>query len=920
MDNNSVKIIHGVNEALALRTIKAFLSSTFQDMEDERNYLAKYTFPRIIDFCQRRHISFAPIDLRWGITEEEDVLQVCFDEIERSVPFFIGLVGARYGWTPLKEDFDKGINDRYKRLPWIEQAIQEKKSITEIEFLFGALKREGICNASFYIKANVIREKRQEELKRFLEEQSRFSVKEYSSVEDLGELIYNDLISHITRIFPENESLLSFRKRSHGFMLALRAQNSADYETETLKKLYEWHKGKGRFCAIYSERILREGKNYESCPGKSTQLCRFLNEIRNNGCHIIYYDTQAINDEAVELLDDLSEYIIQSIREIADDTEIVLAIDNLNIYRPEDTDRLIDLLEWLPHRVRTLMASRYCGWMRMLDFEYIICHEPDSVQKGLILDKFLSIHGKKMASDDKALIISSEMTVNEIMHMLESMLRFGSHEKISQEISRYLKGGYQKVLIDEIKKDVGNMKKGAWEAMWILNAIALSNEGGLSEAEIIGLCEITPLRWASIRKRVMELCIREGAFYKIDEQGDTVQTLIIMYYSNFRDMIIDRMKMYIAEKGMSSARLGSIIPNLYLSYFGARDEKDIVQKWRDDRPTVFQDVELVNNMPLAMLRDGWRWKDLYGMKISECPKRWLLRTDDPTYSEYDMIKYYTRLKMVTETLGFAEENLACIDRLHELSKNDHQHLIHMISYLCRNHETGQAYELFRSENLTGSYLTEAVVAIGRGAFDNSRIDIATEAIDILKNAEIHEEADENIYLEAKLLEYEYRIAEIYGSYEGEDLTKALREEGIHTAVQDILAKVDRTRHVDDLTMAKAYQLAGYTQMMAGNHSWGVRHGLNTYIGKTSAALTRGSLQFQHALIDYGLGLLKVGETELANDHFRSSKIFSYSPEKLTNPWIINSLELLTSMEGVDYGFKRDAEDLLKRIFQLEQFN
>ena len=44
------------------------------------------------------------VDLRWGITDEQKsegkVLPICLDEIQRCRPYFIGLLGERYGWVP----------------------------------------------------------------------------------------------------------------------------------------------------------------------------------------------------------------------------------------------------------------------------------------------------------------------------------------------------------------------------------------------------------------------------------------------------------------------------------------------------------------------------------------------------------------------------------------------------------------------------------------------------------------------------------------------------------------------------------------------------------------------------------------------------------------------------------------------------
>ncbi len=83
------------------RQIRVFVSSTFQDMQAERDYLMKTVFPRLRKKAAERDVSFVELDLRWGVTEEETqngkVVQICLNEIDNSHPFFIGLLGDRYG-------------------------------------------------------------------------------------------------------------------------------------------------------------------------------------------------------------------------------------------------------------------------------------------------------------------------------------------------------------------------------------------------------------------------------------------------------------------------------------------------------------------------------------------------------------------------------------------------------------------------------------------------------------------------------------------------------------------------------------------------------------------------------------------------------------------------------------------------------
>lgn len=47
--------------------IRVFLSSTFQDMQAERDHLVKRVFPALKRKCQERGLDFAVVDLRWGV-------------------------------------------------------------------------------------------------------------------------------------------------------------------------------------------------------------------------------------------------------------------------------------------------------------------------------------------------------------------------------------------------------------------------------------------------------------------------------------------------------------------------------------------------------------------------------------------------------------------------------------------------------------------------------------------------------------------------------------------------------------------------------------------------------------------------------------------------------------------------------------
>lgn len=73
----------------AKREMRIFISSTFRDMQKIRDVIMCKIFPLMQREADERQVRLIPIDLRWGITEEESqsgkVLGICLDEIE--IPF-----------------------------------------------------------------------------------------------------------------------------------------------------------------------------------------------------------------------------------------------------------------------------------------------------------------------------------------------------------------------------------------------------------------------------------------------------------------------------------------------------------------------------------------------------------------------------------------------------------------------------------------------------------------------------------------------------------------------------------------------------------------------------------------------------------------------------------------------------------------
>src|SRR5438067_4514112 len=117
--------------------LRVFISSTFRDLQEEREHLIKKIFPEIRSLCRQRGITFTEVDLRWGLTDEDQalgrIIRTCMEEIDRCRPYFIGITGERYGYVPELLEYYKDA-ELLARYPWLEEAAMEGASIIDLEF------------------------------------------------------------------------------------------------------------------------------------------------------------------------------------------------------------------------------------------------------------------------------------------------------------------------------------------------------------------------------------------------------------------------------------------------------------------------------------------------------------------------------------------------------------------------------------------------------------------------------------------------------------------------------------------------------------------------------------------------------------------------------------------------------------------
>src|SRR5262245_19794448 len=129
------------------RSVRVFIASTFRDMQAERDHLVRVVFPALREQLEPHRVHLIDIDLRWGVTREQaendQVLGLCLQQIDECRPFFVGILGERYGWVPTRYP-----TDALKRHGWVQH--HTGKSVTELEVLHGVLLNPQMRGHAFF--------------------------------------------------------------------------------------------------------------------------------------------------------------------------------------------------------------------------------------------------------------------------------------------------------------------------------------------------------------------------------------------------------------------------------------------------------------------------------------------------------------------------------------------------------------------------------------------------------------------------------------------------------------------------------------------------------------------------------------------------------------------------------------------------
>lgn len=553
------------------RQMPVFISSTFQDMQDEREYLIKKVFPKLREIAAQRLVSLFPIDLRWGITQEDSksgkVVELCLYEIERCQPFFIGILGNRYGWCPTEADLKDNamLFDKYQ---WLSKDISEGLSVTEIEMQFAVLRRQSRPNAFFFIRKDsqspASMDERQQRLIHKIKDECRdlslcvdneAATAEgsnclyayYETPEELAGMLERVLIRQLETLFPVSES----DNRWYCEKMAQQAyfQELCDTYIPTANNsliTYNLNQPLDRYQMITSLT--------ECFYGKSAFIANWIREKQEEGKHDVIYhfvgvgylggnyknilkrlcvEVSSLYGLVFEEEDDDYGYDYKStlsrlLAQIKADKRLYLVIDGLQHLPEYDDSKTLDWLPSVPDNVTLLVTTPYYDrtndifYRRYGSRSYLDSFEADELER--FMEEYLKKYGKKLSSKQSALILTAfsaaEFTpfgVKDILtlkSLLSELVIFGSYERLDDCIAYYCADNmahFYNRMFERLENDFG------YETVRDILELIICSRTGLSEVEILEISNATMLQWSSLRCSISHLLTSRGGKYYIDK-------------------------------------------------------------------------------------------------------------------------------------------------------------------------------------------------------------------------------------------------------------------------------------------------------------------------------------------------------------------------------------------------------------------
>ncbi len=543
--------------------IRAFISSTFRDMIEDRNELMTHTWPELRRFCRERQVELVEVDLRWGIAEEQstrkETLKLCLDEIRACRPFFIGLLGERYGWVPGDDAYTADLKEEQ---PWLKDT--QGKSVTELEILHGVLNNPDMAERSFFyfrdpeyagkrgadfLSENDEAQKKQDDLKQVIRTMCNAkNIPLYEYYPDpgaLAALVLEQLKAAIEEEFPkesipnpidrearDHEAFAEIRRRTYigrpdyfetldrhavgdGAPLVLLGDSGSGKSALLANWVDSWRK------AHPKDFIIQHyiGGTFDSAVHWKV-MGRLMAEIKH-----WTDDPEELPSSNDDMLRDFPVWLSKArIRAQREGVRLIIVLDALN--QLEDTDHG-RLLSWLPEHLfngalRLIVSTLSGDTLEVIekrDWPVLRIQSLTSDERRKMIAHYLERFSKKLDDHRLERIAGSESAANplNLKILLDELRVTGTHDKLDERLDDYLAAKDIPTLLGKVlaryqrdyERDRKDLVSETLRLIWAARR-------GLTEAELLQLLRPANLpqlplaAWVPLRAALEESLVDRG--------------------------------------------------------------------------------------------------------------------------------------------------------------------------------------------------------------------------------------------------------------------------------------------------------------------------------------------------------------------------------------------------------------------------
>ena len=580
------------------KRIRIFISSTFKDMQKERDIIVQEVLLPLRAEAERRGGSLSWVDLRWGIrpgTDTEMVIRTCLSEIEDCHPFFIGLVGHRYGWSPtINGKLEERLNRQFRDT---EELFSHKRSLTEIEMRYNLLLSKEKGRNYFYFSGDtpkisilgrilrycINRGKEPSliaDLRTYIKDEYKRNVPEYSIMcnqddkRHLKKLVYADIKHIVDEIFPETPvpEAMAVRYHQENFY---NAQDGFLSRERILTEIRDWIDTPLAKDDSKMKCLLLKGN---SGVGKTTMLATLLHNSSHNIKFLYHFVgasmkrespvlilrdllnqtyskeelsslTKNVSDNIYELCDILQQRILNDVK-----AKVIVVIDNIDAIECSK-ETLVSLFDWLPTKLPNTkyILSSSSEWRHLkgdlspVDMTELIIPELTIIERKDYASIFLVKEyrkdinqGKRFSDlllDERNQYLSNPRMLKMFLDEISILGLYG--DELDKKVKQITCDSSQ--LLDNIFNRLEKKTCGIAKVRKILLSIALTDYG-LQENDIVDICndekvKLKPEDWSILHWNIKPYLQNNGS---------------IAFQKFFRDAVLHR---YSNDENMSKEQL-----------------------------------------------------------------------------------------------------------------------------------------------------------------------------------------------------------------------------------------------------------------------------------------------------------------------------------------------------------------------------